>query len=186
MNVRSEDGFTIVETVVAAILLAIGAIAVLGAFDGAPRATFRAEQSQVASDIAQREVEALRAKPYTQLALTSAPATSGDSDNPSWRVVGSNFALNDDRTNQSPIVVQGGSLTGGGTVTGASVTPSTARSTAATSRARSTATSSGATTPTARTSSAPARRTTSASSWQWSSIRSARVRARPTSRSSPT
>ena len=76
MNVRSEDGFTIVETVVAAILLAIGAIAVLGAFDGARRATFRAEQSQVASDIAQRELEALRAKPYTQLALTSAPATS--------------------------------------------------------------------------------------------------------------
>ena len=126
VNVRSEDGFTIVETVVAAILLAIGAIAVLGAFDGATRATFRAEQSQVASDIAQREVEALRAKPYTQVALTSAPATSGDSDSPSWRVVGSNFALNDDRTNQSPLVVQGGSLTGGGTITGASVTPSTA------------------------------------------------------------
>ena len=126
VNVRSEDGFTIVETVVAAILLAIGAIAVLGAFDGATRATFRAEQSQVASDIAQREVEALRAKPYTQLALTSAPATSGDSDSPAWRVVGSNFALNDDRTNQSPLVVQGGSLTGGGTITGASVAPTTA------------------------------------------------------------
>lgn len=126
MNLQSEDGFTIVETVVAAILLAIGAIAVLGAFDGATRATFRAEQSQVASDIAQREIEALRAKPYAQLALTSAPATSSDSDDPRWRVVGSNFALNQDRTNQSALVLQGGSLAGGGTITGASVAPTTA------------------------------------------------------------
>ena len=39
-----------------------------------PPRHLRAEQSQVASDIAQRELEALRRTPYTQLALTSTPA----------------------------------------------------------------------------------------------------------------
>ena len=122
-RLRDQSGFTVVEACVAAVLLAIAAVAVLSMFDASTRATYRAEQSQVASDIAQREIEALRAKPYAQLALTSTPTAVGDTGNPRNRVSGANFYLDEAKTNSAPMVINGGSLTGGGTVAGGTVAP---------------------------------------------------------------
>jgi len=122
-SIRSESGFTIVEVMVAALILVIGAAALMTALAGARKATYRGEQSQVANDIAQREMEALRATPYTKLAMTSAPGHSTDQSDPRYRVSSGNFALERDGSNPAAMVVNGGTLVKGGTVSGGTVNP---------------------------------------------------------------
>jgi type II secretory pathway pseudopilin PulG len=121
--IRSEDGFTIVEGLVAAVLLVAAAAALMTTLAGARKATYRGEQEQVVNDIAQREMEALRSVPYTQLAMTSAPAHSTDPSDPRYRVTAGNFALARDGSNAAPMVVNGGTLVKGGTVSGGVVDP---------------------------------------------------------------
>jgi type II secretory pathway pseudopilin PulG len=120
-RLRSESGFTIVEGLIAAMLLVIAAAALMTTLAGAKDATYRGEQSQVANDIAQREMEALRAVPYTKLALTATPAHSANQSDPRWRVNSGNFALSRDGSNPAALVVNGGTLTKGGNVTGGTV-----------------------------------------------------------------
>ena len=123
LSIRSEEGFTIVEALVAAMLLVIAAAALMTTLAGARKATYRGEQSQVASDVAQREMEALRTIPYASLAMTSAPAHSNDAADPRNRVSSGNFALHRNGTDPAPMVVNGGTLTKGGTVSGGTVNP---------------------------------------------------------------
>ncbi|MDQ3102623.1 MAG: hypothetical protein M3Q53_02120 [Actinomycetota bacterium] len=104
-QLRSADGFTVVESLVAALLLVIGAIAVLSAFDGAQRASYRAEQAQVASDLAQRELEALRSIAYGELALSSTPTPTSATTDPRNRIVGSEFALNKEGTDLAAMAI---------------------------------------------------------------------------------
>jgi type II secretory pathway pseudopilin PulG len=123
--IRSESGFTIVEVMVAALILVIGAAALMTALAGARKATYRGEQSQVANDIAQREMEALRATPYTKLAMTSTPGHSTDQSDPRYRVSSGNFDLTGDDADPdpAPMVVDGGTLVKGGTVSGGTINP---------------------------------------------------------------
>ncbi len=118
-----ERGFTLIEALVAALLVSIGSLAVMAAFDGASRATYRAEQSQVATDRAQRELEAIRALDYEQVALTAAPSTSADPGDPRSRVDAGNFRIDREVTETAPLAIQGGALQGGGTITSAAVEP---------------------------------------------------------------
>jgi type II secretory pathway pseudopilin PulG len=98
---RREEGFAIVELLTAVLILAIGAIAVLGIFDASTRNTFRAEETQVAINRAQLELEQIRQLAYEDVALTTTPAASSDPKHPSYRVSGSNFALGWDGTTPS-------------------------------------------------------------------------------------
>jgi type II secretory pathway pseudopilin PulG len=98
---RREEGFAIVELLVAVLILATGAIAVLGIFDASTRNTFRAEQTQVAINRAQRELEQIRQLAYQDVALTTTPPASSDSKHPGYRVSGSDFALGWDGTTPS-------------------------------------------------------------------------------------
>jgi type II secretory pathway pseudopilin PulG len=118
-----QAGFTLIEALVAALLVSIGSLAVMGGFDGARRATFRAEQSQVATDRAQRELEAIRALDYSQIALTAAPGTSADPADPRSRVSAGTFRIDRDGTESAPLVIEGGTLEDGETVTGSAVDP---------------------------------------------------------------
>jgi type II secretory pathway pseudopilin PulG len=90
---KRDQGFAVVELLVAVLILATGAIAVLGIFDASTRNTFRAEQTQVAINRAQLELEQIRQLAYNDVALTTTPTTSGDPKHPGYRVNGSNFAL---------------------------------------------------------------------------------------------
>lgn len=117
-RLRREDGLTIVEVLVAAVLLVLGSLTTLGLVDTAKRQTFRAEQSQVVSSRLQAEMEAVKRLEYTKIALTSTPAHSSDPTNPNHRVSNyagySTFALNENGTNSAPLVVNGSdSVTGG-------------------------------------------------------------------------
>ena len=120
--VREEAGFTLVETLVAAIILVTGLLAVLQVFDVSTRTTFRAEQSQVAVNTAQRELEELRNLDYGALALSSTPTASSNPNDPRKRVSGTQFDLNDDGNN-ADMVINGGPLDAGGQVAGGLVNP---------------------------------------------------------------
>ena len=98
---RRQDGFALIETLVAVLVLAIGAMAVLGVVDTSTRNTFRAEQTQVAINRAQRELEQIRQLDYEDLALTTTPSASSDPDDPRYRVNGSQFAVGWDGTTPS-------------------------------------------------------------------------------------
>jgi hypothetical protein len=86
-----ESGMTVVEVAIAAVILTISALAVLGLADAANRNNFRASQSQVVNDRLQQEMERIKALPYDQIALTSVPAHVNDTNSPDSRVTGSTF-----------------------------------------------------------------------------------------------
>jgi type II secretory pathway pseudopilin PulG len=121
-----EGGFTIIEVVVATLILTIGALTTFGLLSTATKNTQRAKATQVALDRAQRELEELRILTYEELALIATPAQSSNPLDPGYRVdsAGGTFAL----TRQPPsdyanMVVNGGSLYGGGFVEGGAVDP---------------------------------------------------------------
>jgi type II secretory pathway pseudopilin PulG len=115
---------TIVEVIVAALVLAMGAMATFGVLTSATKNTQRAKASQVALNRAQLELETLRSLENEQLALTSAPAHSTTTLNPNNRVANGTFALiRQPPSSYSNLVVNGGSLYGGGFVKGGIVDP---------------------------------------------------------------
>jgi len=119
-RLRCESGLGVVEVLVAALLLTLGALATFGLLDTAKRQTFRAEQSQVISDRLQAEMEAIKRLEYARVALTRTPTHSDDPGNPNYRVSNyggySTFALNENGTNSATLVVNGTDSTTEGVV----------------------------------------------------------------------
>jgi prepilin-type N-terminal cleavage/methylation domain-containing protein len=91
----SQSGFTIVEVLVAILIVAIGAMATFGLFSSATRNAERAKETQVALEEAEQELEYLRSLKAEQLALTATPPPSSNPVNPDYRVNGAaqTFAL---------------------------------------------------------------------------------------------
>ncbi|HYP55578.1 MAG TPA: hypothetical protein VEQ41_04660 [Solirubrobacterales bacterium] len=122
-HAKRDDGMTIVEVVVAGLILTLGALGVLGIVDAATRNTFRAEQSQVVANVLQGEMEKLRQLPYQELALTSLPVNSTDPENPNSRVASTRFFYTGrSGTGLKPLVYNGGS-NGGETIKDGAVAP---------------------------------------------------------------
>jgi hypothetical protein len=123
-----EDGLTIVEVLVAAVVLIAGSAATFGVLRTAILNNERAKATQVALDRAQQEMEVLRSLPHSELALTEPPPHFGNPMSPNFRVNESKgtFALTRDPAEEpSPpyMVVERGSLYGGGFVAGGVVKP---------------------------------------------------------------
>jgi type II secretory pathway pseudopilin PulG len=116
-----QHGFSMVEVVVAALLLMLGSLAMLSVVDAATRNNYRAEQSQVVVNQLQAELEKIRQLPFAQIALSSAPPSSSDPDKPSWRVSGSQFATKRAGTDLRAMVINGTTLVNGGTVSGGAI-----------------------------------------------------------------
>jgi hypothetical protein len=121
-----QDGLTVVEVMVAALILVLGALAVATLVGAGAKNTFRSEQSQVLSDRLQQEMEAIKELPYDQVALTGLPADTFDIKDPRWRVVGTNYAVSKDGSGPEPMVYNGSSLYAGGTVTAGAIDPAPA------------------------------------------------------------
>jgi type II secretory pathway pseudopilin PulG len=110
---HSEAGFTIVEAVVAALVLTMGAIATFGMLSSATKNTYRAKQTQVALDMAQQELEALRGLTNEQVALTTTPEYNANELNPNHRISGSTFAMQrTPMTEYKTLVANGGEIWG--------------------------------------------------------------------------
>ncbi len=123
-----EAGFTIVEVLVASVLLVIGAFTTFALLSAANRNTDRAKQTQVALNLAQQELEALRSLTNEELALTATPPHSNDALDPDYRVSSSGtFAVvREPRGSYRKLVVNGGEIEGEveKTVEGGVVVPS--------------------------------------------------------------
>ena len=111
-----QDGFTLIEVLVAVMLIAIGILSVVGVLNMSRRLTLVAERQTTLTHQAQQELERVAALPYGQIALTTTPSHSTDASNPDFYVNGTNFQY--DRTDSSkvePLVVDpGGVLTPAG------------------------------------------------------------------------
>ena len=84
----SEAGFTIVEAVVAGLILVIGILGSVSVFDSSRRESGTGERLQVAQARAEAELERMRDIPYDELATDSAQSweASGDPGDPADRV----------------------------------------------------------------------------------------------------
>lgn len=107
-RVGQESGMTIVEVLVAGMILVLGALGVLGIVDAASHNTFRAEQSQAVANVLQREMEKLRQLPYKELALEERPEHAGDPENPNSRIASTSFFYTGrNETGLKPLVYNG-------------------------------------------------------------------------------
>jgi hypothetical protein len=118
---RGQDGITMIETVIAALVLALGSLAALNLVGTQVRNTYRSEQSQVVSNRLQEEMEKIKELPYSQIALTGIPTDTVDTSDPRWRVSGSSYSVSKDGTTLRPLVYNGSALVGGGTVSGGAI-----------------------------------------------------------------
>jgi type II secretory pathway pseudopilin PulG len=129
-QLNREEGFTIIEMVVSALILVIGALATFGLLSTATRNTERAKETQVALDRAQQEVEALRSLSSEERALSATPAHSSNALDPNYRVNAGNATFALTRTpagNYHKLVMNGGELYGGsgeeGVISGGTIDP---------------------------------------------------------------
>jgi prepilin-type N-terminal cleavage/methylation domain-containing protein len=118
-SANREDGFTLIEVLVASVILVLAAMAVFGVLAAATRNAQRAQATQVALNKAQEEIEKLHSIPYNELALFKAPSPSTSSLNPNYRVSGNEFAVRREPLGErAEMVLNGHSLYGGGEVVG--------------------------------------------------------------------
>jgi prepilin-type N-terminal cleavage/methylation domain-containing protein len=89
----NQDGFTIIEVLIAALILVLGALAVFMTFSAAIHNAQRGKETQVGLSVAQREMEKIRGLPYEKIALKTTPVTSAETTNPNNRVSGTTFNL---------------------------------------------------------------------------------------------
>jgi hypothetical protein len=82
----SESGFTLIEVVVAAVVLVTGIMSTLMALDTSRKLSLVSERSTTMSHIAQREIERIQGIPYADIGLTGTPGTSTDPNNPDYYV----------------------------------------------------------------------------------------------------
>ncbi len=105
-----QGGFTLIEVVIAIFLLMLGSLTILSLVDASTRNNYRVEQSQVVVNQLEGELERIKQLPFSEVALTSAPAHSADPDDPAWRASGGQFALERNGTDLRPLVVNGTAL----------------------------------------------------------------------------
>jgi Tfp pilus assembly protein PilV len=106
----AESGISVVEVLIAAVILTLSALAIATLSSGATHTTFRAEQEQVVANRLQNELERIRQLPFSQVALASKPVPSNQIAEPSARVSadGTQFDLNRNGTNTKPLAYAGG------------------------------------------------------------------------------
>lgn len=113
-RLREDGGFTIIEVLVAALILTLASVALFGTLAAATRNGARAKATQIALDRAQQEMEKLHSLSYEELALTTRPEPSTNPLNPNSRVVNNNFFLKrEPQEEPAPMVVEGGPIWGG-------------------------------------------------------------------------
>lgn len=93
MRLADEGGLTLIEVMVAAIVLVLGASATFGVLAAATKNAQRAKSSQVILDLAQEEMERMRSLPYASLAINTVPSPSSNPLDPNSRLQGATFAL---------------------------------------------------------------------------------------------
>jgi prepilin-type N-terminal cleavage/methylation domain-containing protein len=95
---KEEDGFTMIEVLVAVVVLAIGSLAVLTLFASGIKNVQRGREGQVAVSVAQREMEKVHSLPFAEVLLKTAPEASAEAASPAHRVSSARTEYNLNRT----------------------------------------------------------------------------------------
>lgn len=111
-----EEGFTIVEVLVAIFIVSIAAMVTFSLMTTATRNAARAKANQVAVEFAEQELERLRSEPDERLAMTGVPSPSTNPKNPNYRINKNEFALSREPIGEyGELVRVGGKIEGEGT-----------------------------------------------------------------------
>ena len=79
-RLRSQEGFGLVELLISMVMLNIGILAIVAAFNSGALALKRAGEVSTASVIADKQMELYRALKYTEIALDSTAVASANAD----------------------------------------------------------------------------------------------------------
>jgi Tfp pilus assembly protein PilV len=83
---RSERGIGLIEVLIAAFVLTVGALALIGAMNSARKLTLLSERRTAMAHRAQLELERLQTYPYSELAMISKPSHSTEPTNADYYV----------------------------------------------------------------------------------------------------
>jgi prepilin-type N-terminal cleavage/methylation domain-containing protein len=83
---REEGGFTLLEVMIASLILVIGVLAVIGVFDSSRRLTTVSEKEEVVAHRAEAELERIQSMPFAAVALAATPSHATDSADPDFYV----------------------------------------------------------------------------------------------------
>ncbi len=76
--IRRQEGFTVIEVVIAAMILLVGVLGLFGSLSVSQKLSLVGERQTSLAHRAQQELERLQSMPFQQLAMTvSAPTPSG-------------------------------------------------------------------------------------------------------------
>lgn len=81
-----EEGFTVVEVLIAAIVLAVGILSVFSSVDNSQALVTTAERNEAATHVAEREMEYIKSLAYSSVALNGSPGTSSSVEDPRYYV----------------------------------------------------------------------------------------------------
>jgi Tfp pilus assembly protein PilE len=76
-GVSDEEGFGLIEVIVAMVLLVVGVLSAFIAYDTSQRADGRGERTAAVAHHAQSEIERIQALPYTSVGMKTIPTNSG-------------------------------------------------------------------------------------------------------------
>jgi prepilin-type N-terminal cleavage/methylation domain-containing protein len=105
-----EDGFSIIEVLVAAIILALGSLAVFMALATSIHGVQRSKEIQQGVNVAQREMERIRAESFESIGMTGNLVTVPETTSPLSRISpgGNEFNINRSGTaTYKPLVITG-------------------------------------------------------------------------------
>jgi prepilin-type N-terminal cleavage/methylation domain-containing protein len=94
MRLRADGGFTLFEVLIAAVVLAVGLVALLGLLDSSVKATASTRAREGATNLARELLEDARTMPYAQISpnsivgeLQAMHGLANESGGPNWQIV---------------------------------------------------------------------------------------------------
>jgi prepilin-type N-terminal cleavage/methylation domain-containing protein len=93
-RLAAEDGFTLIELMIASFVMVIGLLALVSGLDHSRNLVTQSEKVEAATHQAERAVERILALRYDQVALTTTPDDSASQADPRYWVSGSTYQWN--------------------------------------------------------------------------------------------